>query len=234
MIQKRERKRFQIPASAGCEPEQRRFDAGARYQAWCRARFRARAKRQLCRAALGERGRQSRTIQAMDSSTRPARDRGPQNQNKVEDDGTSPNSRRVIQVLFFPASAVLDPTAAPPPGNGLNGTNIRRRADPRRRQPSKAKTIREYNKKNHYNDWIFIYDPTSDRGGLLVGPWQTSASIDDAGRNPGRPTHAWARSSRKEFGHSVRASRKRLQQPTPSSQSPQSGTHPPSSKFRTQ
>ena len=38
---------------------------------------------------------------------------------------------------------------------------------------SKAKTIREYNKKNHYNDWIFIYDPTSDTGGLLVGPWQT-------------------------------------------------------------
>jgi type II secretory pathway pseudopilin PulG len=37
---------------------------------------------------------------------------------------------------------------------------------------SKAKTIREFNKKNHYNDWIFIYDPTSDRGGLLVGPWQ--------------------------------------------------------------
>jgi type II secretory pathway pseudopilin PulG len=37
---------------------------------------------------------------------------------------------------------------------------------------SKAKTIREFNKKNHYNDWMFIYDPTSDRGGLLVGPWQ--------------------------------------------------------------
>ena len=41
---------------------------------------------------------------------------------------------------------------------------------------SKAKTIREYNKKNHYNDWIFIYDPTNDRGGLLVGPWQMPQS----------------------------------------------------------
>ena len=40
---------------------------------------------------------------------------------------------------------------------------------------SKAKTIREFNKKNHYNDWLFIYDPTSDRGGLLVGPWQPLA-----------------------------------------------------------
>jgi hypothetical protein len=37
---------------------------------------------------------------------------------------------------------------------------------------SKAKTIREYNKKNHYNEWLFIYDPSADRGGLLKGPLQ--------------------------------------------------------------
>lgn len=37
---------------------------------------------------------------------------------------------------------------------------------------SKAKTIREFNKKNHYNDWQFIYDPTTDRGGLLNTPAQ--------------------------------------------------------------
>jgi type II secretory pathway pseudopilin PulG len=37
---------------------------------------------------------------------------------------------------------------------------------------SKAKTIREFNKKNHYNDWLFIYDPSADRGGLLKGPVQ--------------------------------------------------------------
>jgi hypothetical protein len=37
---------------------------------------------------------------------------------------------------------------------------------------SKEKTIREFNKKNHYNDWYFIYDQSLDRGGLLVGPWQ--------------------------------------------------------------
>ena len=28
---------------------------------------------------------------------------------------------------------------------------------------SKAKSIREFNHKNHYNDWQFIYDPTMDR-----------------------------------------------------------------------
>ncbi len=37
---------------------------------------------------------------------------------------------------------------------------------------SKKKTIREFNKKDHYNQWQFIYDPTSDRGGLLMTPNQ--------------------------------------------------------------
>ena len=37
---------------------------------------------------------------------------------------------------------------------------------------SKSTTIRECNKKNHYNDWLFIYDPSSDRGGLLNTCWQ--------------------------------------------------------------
>ena len=37
---------------------------------------------------------------------------------------------------------------------------------------SKASTIREFNRKNHYNDWLFIYDPSSDRGGLLNAPVQ--------------------------------------------------------------
>jgi len=36
----------------------------------------------------------------------------------------------------------------------------------------KDKTIREFNKKTKYTDWYFVYDPTLDRGGLLVGPWQ--------------------------------------------------------------
>jgi hypothetical protein len=37
---------------------------------------------------------------------------------------------------------------------------------------SKDKTIREFNKKDHYNQWQFIYDPTTDRGGLLMTPNQ--------------------------------------------------------------
>jgi len=35
---------------------------------------------------------------------------------------------------------------------------------------SKAKSIRVFYEKNHYNDWLFIYLPINDRGGLLTGP----------------------------------------------------------------
>jgi type II secretory pathway pseudopilin PulG len=34
----------------------------------------------------------------------------------------------------------------------------------------KDKTIRVFFGKNHYNDWLFIYLPQADRGGLLTGP----------------------------------------------------------------
>jgi len=37
---------------------------------------------------------------------------------------------------------------------------------------SKKETIRIFAKKNHYNDWQFVYDPNSDRGGLLNTPMQ--------------------------------------------------------------
>jgi hypothetical protein len=37
---------------------------------------------------------------------------------------------------------------------------------------SKDKSIREFNKKDHYNQWQFIYDPSTDRGGLLTTPNQ--------------------------------------------------------------
>jgi hypothetical protein len=37
---------------------------------------------------------------------------------------------------------------------------------------SKNKSIREFNKKDHYNQWQFIYDPSTDRGVLLTTPNQ--------------------------------------------------------------
>jgi type II secretory pathway pseudopilin PulG len=37
---------------------------------------------------------------------------------------------------------------------------------------SKKETIREFNHKKKYNEWQFIYDPGTDRGGLLMTPNQ--------------------------------------------------------------
>ncbi len=37
---------------------------------------------------------------------------------------------------------------------------------------SKKETIREFNHKHKYNEWQFIYDPGTDRGGLLMTPNQ--------------------------------------------------------------
>jgi type II secretory pathway pseudopilin PulG len=35
---------------------------------------------------------------------------------------------------------------------------------------SRAKSIREFNRKNHYNQWKFFYDPHYDRGYEITGP----------------------------------------------------------------
>jgi type II secretory pathway pseudopilin PulG len=35
-------------------------------------------------------------------------------------------------------------------------------------------SIRIYNKKNHYNEWLFAYNPAQDRGGIPTGPYQPS------------------------------------------------------------
>jgi type II secretory pathway pseudopilin PulG len=42
---------------------------------------------------------------------------------------------------------------------------------------SKAQTIREFNHKNRYNQWQFIYDPTMDRGGLITTPAQPALQV---------------------------------------------------------
>lgn len=51
---------------------------------------------------------------------------------------------------------------------------------------SKKKSIREFNKKNHYKDWQFIYDPSSDRGGLLNTPAQPQLNATQAGPGQGQ------------------------------------------------
>jgi type II secretory pathway pseudopilin PulG len=42
---------------------------------------------------------------------------------------------------------------------------------------SKQKTMREFNKKNHYNQWLFIYDPTTVTAGIIKTPSQPPLRI---------------------------------------------------------
>jgi type II secretory pathway pseudopilin PulG len=55
---------------------------------------------------------------------------------------------------------------------------------------SKEKSIRIFNKKDHYNQWQFIYDPTSDRGGLLATPNQPGLQGVPGALQPGGSTAA--------------------------------------------
>lgn len=42
---------------------------------------------------------------------------------------------------------------------------------------SKKSGLHEFNKKAAYKDWFFVYDPTKDKGQLLVGPYNPNAFI---------------------------------------------------------
>jgi type II secretory pathway pseudopilin PulG len=66
---------------------------------------------------------------------------------------------------------------------------------------SKKDTIREFNHKHKYNEWQFVYDPTLDRGGLILTPSQPALQM--AGTPPsqiGQP--AGSNSSGSAFGQS--------------------------------
>jgi hypothetical protein len=52
---------------------------------------------------------------------------------------------------------------------------------------SKDTTIREYNKKKKYNEWQFVYDPTTDRGGLIMTPYQPALQIAQQPLNGQQP-----------------------------------------------
>ncbi len=52
---------------------------------------------------------------------------------------------------------------------------------------SKDKSIRIFNKKDHYKDWQFIYDPSTDRGGLINGPAQPALQSSQGNLNGQQP-----------------------------------------------
>src|SRR6266496_2265036 len=49
----------------------------------------------------------------------------------------------------------------------------------------KDKTIREFNKKDHYNQWQFVYDPSTNTGGLIMTPNQPA--LQGANQNLQQP-----------------------------------------------
>ncbi|MGA7399632.1 MAG: hypothetical protein WBW38_06410, partial [Candidatus Sulfotelmatobacter sp.] len=67
---------------------------------------------------------------------------------------------------------------------------------------SKKDTVREFNHKHKYNEWQFVYDPTLDRGGLILTPNQPALQLG-GGTPPsqiGQP--AGSSSSGSSFGQS--------------------------------
>jgi len=61
-------------------------------------------------------------------------------------------------------------SASPASSSGFNGPTFGGGPILGVASTSKAKSIRVFNDKNHYNDWLFVYLPQADRGGLLIGP----------------------------------------------------------------
>jgi type II secretory pathway pseudopilin PulG len=78
---------------------------------------------------------------------------------------------------------------------------------------SKKTTIREFNHKKKYNEWQFLYDPTTDRGGLITTPYQpalagvgTQPALNGAqpagGNGNGFGSSSFGNSSGSSFGQS--------------------------------
>jgi type II secretory pathway pseudopilin PulG len=79
---------------------------------------------------------------------------------------SQPGAANVAGANTSPASAGFKFTPSPDLPSGLLIFGVASR--------SKAKSIREFNRKNHYNEWLFFYDPKYDRGYEIKGPTVTT------------------------------------------------------------
>jgi type II secretory pathway pseudopilin PulG len=52
---------------------------------------------------------------------------------------------------------------------------------------SEKEGIHEFNEKKQYNEWYFVYDPTTDRGGLITGPYTGKTFAGPGGSVTGVP-----------------------------------------------
>jgi type II secretory pathway pseudopilin PulG len=124
-------------------------------------------------AIAGAQNQQAAQSQGTQSADQP--DNGNSDQQGAADAGTPPPPQ--------PLSQQAGPTGAPQVFGGGAIVGVA--------SLNKEKTIREFNKKNHYNQWQFIYDPSTDRGGLLMTPNQPplQGAAQNAQQNgqPGSP-----------------------------------------------
>jgi type II secretory pathway pseudopilin PulG len=82
-------------------------------------------------------------------------------------DGSQPASQPDGAAATTPGTA--SPTTA---GNQLGSGQVIGGAIVGVASTSKDKTIREFNHKTKYKDWVFAYDPAQDRGFLITTPYQ--------------------------------------------------------------
>ena len=71
---------------------------------------------------------------------------------------------------------------------------------------SKKTGLHEFNHKKKFNEWQFVYDPSTDRGGLITTPYQPALQNLAGGQNlnsqPGSSTGTNGTSSGSSFGNS--------------------------------
>lgn len=105
-------------------------------------------------------------------------------------------------------------------GSGLNGPTFGGGPILGVASLSKEKTIHVFYDKNHYNDWLFIYVPQADRGGLLTGP--ISTTLLAGGLTGAIPGQAAGQPMGGAAGQSISPNGFQSQSPSTSPQSPQS------------
>jgi type II secretory pathway pseudopilin PulG len=97
---------------------------------------------------------------------------------------------------------------------------------------SKEKSIHVFYTKNHYNDWLFIYLPTADRGGLLNGPVNPTGGVTSGipgAVTPGTPGMPGGMPGQGGFGQSSfgTGGSQGLGGQSPQSPAPQTPSQPP-------